>query len=240
MYKSIFRELKPVFLPEFSNIRVLMLPVMLQDIESLPNDLRCYKQTYQELVDLSPVKEGVAYLTIDERYVEKGQTLRVRGLHVDGIGAEGKMNLSIWATHGLRCYLSSMWDEGAKKWYYGAAGIGGMITVSNPEGCRAWHKEFTGRIEWDGSCEKLREHFPDSESTVFKAGMAYWCNSSCVHESIPMAGDAQRVFVRLSMPSKAPWYSGYTTNPKGVKPTGPVVPVGAWRTGYEKEVVLNG
>jgi hypothetical protein len=46
----------------------------------------------------------------------------------------------------------------------------------------------------------------------------------CVHESVPVATDTERTFVRLSMPSTAPWFEGYTVNPKGILPTGPILP----------------
>lgn len=245
MYKSIFKELKEITLPSYiahqaiRNTRVLMLPILLEDIKTLPNDLSHYEQTVQELIEVAPVKEGVGYLTIDEKFVKKGDTLRKKGLHVDGVGTDDRKDLGPWAATGIRYQCSTMWDDGAKRWLYGAAGVGGMITVSSPVGCRAWNKEFEGRIGNNGDCEKLREKFPDEEATVFKAGMAYWCNSTCVHESLPMEHNTCRTFVRLSMPCKAPWYAGYTKNPKGVMPTGPIVSLGFYRAG-EPEVILEG
>lgn len=64
MYKSVFKELKPVTLPAYidhgaiRNTRVLMLPFLLEDIQSLPNALSHYEQTVQELIEIAPVKEG--------------------------------------------------------------------------------------------------------------------------------------------------------------------------------------
>ncbi len=103
-YRSRFRKLKAVFLPKFSNTRVLMLPILLEDISSLPNDINHYTQTVQELIAISPVKTGVAYLTIDEKFVEVGNTLRLKGLHVDGVGADCRPDESIWATHGMKAF----------------------------------------------------------------------------------------------------------------------------------------
>ena len=140
MYKSIFKELKPVTLPSYvahqalRNTRVLMLPIQLEDIETLPNALSHYKQTVQELIEVAPVKAGVAYLTIDEKFVKKGDTLRKKGLHVDGIGTDDRTNLGPWATTGIQYQCKTMWNDETKKWYHNAAGLGGMITVSSPEG----------------------------------------------------------------------------------------------------------
>jgi hypothetical protein len=61
------------------------------------------------------------------------------------------------------------------------------------------------------------------------ANEVYWCNPTAVHESIPMVADVARQFVRLSMPSMAPWHEGYTRNPLGVEPTGPIHP---WRAEF--------
>lgn len=234
--RSTFKKLKEVYLPEFSGTRILMLPFLMEDIGTLPNDLSHYHQTVTELVDISPVKKGVAYLTIDEKEVKVNETHRMGGLHVDGIGSEGQtVSDCIWATVGLRNYISSMWSEG--KWDEGADRIGGMITVSNPAGCRAWNKLFVGKAKINGNCEHLREQFPESEATIFESSMAYWCNFSCVHESMMTKEGTPRTFVRLSMPSDAPWYAGYTKNPKGIHPTGATVP---FSRANEPEVILKG
>lgn len=45
-----------------------------------------------------------------------------------------------------------------------------------------------------------------------------------IHESIPQTQFVNRQFVRLSMPSTAPWFKGYAPNPVGVAPTGPILP----------------
>jgi hypothetical protein len=239
-HHSRFRKLKEIYLPPFSGTRVLMMPLRFEDLETLPDDLAHYKRTIQELIDISPVKEGVGYLTIDEKVVKKGDTLRLKGLHVDGIGEDGRTDLGIWAITGLRNYIASMWNDVNKKWWEGAAGIGGMLTVSSPAGCRAWHKDFKGKIGYNGDCEPLRKLFPNNEATVFESGVAYWCNASCVHESMLVEEDTERQFVRLSMPNDAPWYGSYTRNPKGVEPTGPVIREGGFYRAREPQIVLKG
>ena len=46
----------------------------------------------------------------------------------------------------------------------------------------------------------------------------------CVHESLPMDRSVDRQFIRISMPSKAGWYSNCTPNPLGIEPEGPILP----------------
>lgn len=55
-----------------------------------------------------------------------------------------------------------------------------------------------------------------------------------------MKEDCERTFVRLSMPNDAPWYNGYTKNPKGIKPTGVIIPAAGWGRIGENEVILKG
>lgn len=238
-WKSRFKKLDTIELPQFSNTRVLMLPILMEDIESLPNDLSHYKKTVEDLIKLSPAKEGIAYLTIDEKVISSGKSHRLKGLHIDGMGTDGRMDLGIWAISGITYRCNEHWNDEDKRWYHNAAGLGGMITVSNPAGCRAWDKDFDGRINRNGDCEELREIFPDNESTIFEANTVYWCNSMCVHESVPVVEDTERIFARLSMPSYAPWYEGYTMNPKGIKPAGPIIPR-QWCNNTEEEIVLKG
>jgi hypothetical protein len=54
--------------------------------------------------------------------------------------------------------------------------------------------------------------------------VVYLCAPDLVHEGLPMAVDTPRQFCRVSFPSDAPWYEGYTPNPLGIKPTGPIHP----------------
>lgn len=59
---------------------------------------------------------------------------------------------------------------------------------------------------------------------MFKPNVVYWVDGLCVHESVPMVRDCDRQFSRLSMPSDAPWFEGYTVNPLGVMPSGEILP----------------
>ncbi len=60
----------------------------------------------------------------------------------------------------------------------------------------------------------------------------YHCGPLTVHESLPVWQTVPRQFIRISMPSDAPWYEGYTENPLGIKPTGPIHPRREKQMGY--------
>ena len=210
--KSEIREIGPVAFPAFTCTRVMMMPFKLEDVSTLPAELSSYRPLVSALRDAAPVKEGVAYLTIDEAHVNAGETHRRPGLHVDGVGPDGR---------------AAGWGGGGK---YGA---NGMIVAASHTGSRGWSQDFTGSAGPDGDCAHLAGECDPAAEVVLRGGVAYFCGALAVHESIPAAHDMQRQFVRLSMPSDAPWYEGYTANPTGIQPTGPIH---ARRAGMEYRV----
>lgn len=62
------------------------------------------------------------------------------------------------------------------------------------------------------------------EPIVFQPNTVYWCGPTTIHEALPMTVDTYRQFMRISMPNDGAWHEGYTENPFGVKPTGPIHP----------------
>lgn len=205
MFESKYEERGPVDLPDFSGIRVMMMPLILGMGDSIPPMLDRWRGTLAKLFDFCPQHKGqVGYLTIDEKHVKASTTHRREGLHVDGV---------------LNGRAGGWGGGGGGGW--GASGTG-MLTVSNPAGCRAWRGTFDGWPGNDGECDHLRDQLGDGE--LFKPNTCYWVDGLCVHESVPMEKDVDRTFCRLSMPSTAPWFEGYTENPLGVKPTGEILP----------------
>jgi hypothetical protein len=202
MFTSTFREVGEVKLPPFSGTRVMMLPIILGGVSTFPDFVLHYWDVAWCLFRMMDAKHlgKVGYLTIDEKTVALGRTHRRAGLHVDGGEGRG-------------------WGGGAP-W---ASRATGMLTVSSHAGCCAWAQQFHGEVGEEGSCEHLRGELR-SPGTIFAPGMVYWVDGMCVHESTRQLGDVDRQFIRLSLPSTAPWYEGYTENPLGVKPSGPILP----------------
>jgi len=205
IFESKFKEMGPVELPSFSQIRIMMMPIVIDDMETIPTELSVWKTTIRSLFEMTTQKDKgkVGYLTIDNKTLKAGETLRRPGLHVDGIYGEG----------------IGGWGGGSGPW----AGRGGMLCVSTPAGCRAWTKNVEGWPDHEGKCDHLVEQFPIEEGTLLKPNVAYWMNPLCVHESLPMSTSTPRTFVRLSTHSTAPWFEGYTENPLGIEPTGPIL-----------------
>jgi len=202
IFTSKFHKVGNVQLPRFSGTRVMMLPIIIGERKSMPDFVSHYSWTAWRLAQMADVEHlgKVGYLTIDEKPVEEWKTHRRAGMHVDG-------------------GMNAAWGGSQRPW----ASATGMLTVSSHHGCVAWAQDFDGEIGEEGSCEHLRNQL-SSPGTLFGAGEVYWCDGLCVHESIPQPIPVKRQFVRLSLPSTAPWYEGYTENPLGVQPTGPILP----------------
>lgn len=98
----------------------------------------------------------------------------------------------------------------------------GMVLVSSHYGCRGWAQDFEGYPGPNGVCEHLEDQLDPSSEIKMLANHAYWCDALAVHESMPMTEDTFRQLVRVSAPSDAPWYEGYTVNPLGILPGGPI------------------
>lgn len=201
MIHSTFRKVwqhTPLEFPEFSGLRVMMMPVRLGVFDGVPQQ---YTQQVAELFGMAESRHQgeVGYLTIDEKDLDSGQTLRRPGKHVDGY------------YHG-RC---GAWGGGGG---WGSVG-NGMLTVSSTPHCRAYPGLFAEEPGPEGQCD----HFEIGDGVTFGAGDVYWVDGACVHESLPVSEPTQRQFIRLSMPNNGPWFDSYTPNSSGIKPTGEIL-----------------
>lgn len=205
MFQSSFRKVwnhSPLAFPEFSGTRIMMMPVILGE-----EIMRGVPEHYQSLVGKlydsieNRFNGKIGYLTIDEKVLEPGKTLRRSGLHVDGY------------YHG-RC---GAWGAGGG---WGSVG-NGMLTISSTPHCRAYLGMIEGEPKDEGECDHLKM---PNEGVLFEAGHIYWVDGACVHESLPVTETTKRQFVRLSMPSNGPWFEGYTENPFGILPSNEILP----------------
>lgn len=192
-------------LPEFSGIRVLMMPFKIEDIENtIP--FESWKPIMKKLMKVSPCKNGTGYLTIDELSLKAGDIHRRPGLHVDGWKDEGN---------------SGGWGGGGG---WGSSVDGeGMLLITNVLGSVGYPQKFTGTPNQFGDCEHLRAQLSCSTPFNFEPNFIFRLDGLTVHESIPVKQDCNRQFVRVSMPSSANWNSSNTPSPFGILPEGPIV-----------------
>lgn len=188
-------------MPEFSGERIMMMPVELGNLNGVPSAYMPLISYLYSMVE-TRWRGAIGYLTIDERTLQPGETLRRSGLHVDGY-------------YQGRC---GAWGGGGT---WGSVG-NGMFTVSSTSHCKAYLGMVNGEPDDEGGCD----HLDVSNLTpyLFKAKTVYWVDGACVHESLPVSEETNRQFVRLSMPSNGPWFEGYTENPCGIKPSHDTLP----------------
>jgi hypothetical protein len=202
-FLSSFREVwnhSLVDFPTFSGTRIMMMPVTLGYTYGIPLQyIPLLRRLYDSIEERFYGDTG--YLTIDEQELESNQTLRRGGKHVDGF------------YHG-KC---GAWGGGGG---WGSVG-NGMLAVSSTPHCRAYPGLIEGTPGPEGECDHL---VMPNEGYLFRAGTVYWVDGACVHESLPVKEKTKRQFVRLSMPNNGPWFEGYTENPVGIKPSGPILP----------------
>lgn len=177
----------------------MMMPVILGDLRGIPEQYSALVQTLYGITESRHIGK-IGYLTVDERELEAGATLRRSGLHVDGY------------YHG-KC---GAWGGGS----WGSVG-NGMLTISSTAHCRAFLGEINGTPGDEGECDHL---IMPNDGEIFEAGQVYWVDGACVHESMPVTETTNRQFVRLSMPSSGPWFEGYNVNPTGVLPSNEILP----------------
>jgi hypothetical protein len=203
MFISTYRKVwnhSPVEFPEFTGIRVMMMPVLLGHLDGVPGLYRPLVTRLYEVMEARHIGQ-VGYLTIDEKELQPAESLRRSGLHVDGY------------YHG-RC---GAWGGGGG---WGSVG-NGMLTVSSTAHCRAYLGHIDGEPGPEGECDHLTM---PNDGELFAPGEVYWLDGACVHESVPVSKQTKRQFVRLSMPSNGPWFEGYTENPTGIMPSNEILP----------------
>lgn len=197
-FESVIIPWKRVVFPEFSGLRIMMMPFEFHNPEgSLPESP--WKKTVCHLTSQSGLG-GVGYLTIDEAEVRAGEYHRRPGLHVDGVGG---------------------WGGGGGGW-----GSNGMFVAASDDSCVAWPGTYKEAPAPDGNCDHLWNSFC-IQGKRLSPEMVYYMSPFCVHMVSPMKQTAKRQFMRLSFPNDCPWFEGYTENPLGVKPGGPILPARA-------------
>ena len=224
MFQSIAKPLGRIVFPEFSGLRIMMMPFRFDDPDTLDAEqLRGWKEPVTDLLERRPAT-GIGYLTIDEAIVEPGRTHRRPGLHVDGLSSYG----------GPSPYGGGVMPYGGGLTPYAGGTGGGMVLAANVVGTRAWVKDFHGDVGVDGDCEHLRAQCPDSEAVVFGDHEAWWCGPLCVHEGVPAPTWTKRQLIRISYPSAAPHHWPYTPNVTGVVPITPPGPDRSKQMAYRK------
>ena len=196
MIISISKPLYEVQIPTFTG-EVKMLPFNLENLLEIPNQ---FKELVSKMIEALPVKKGIAYFTIDGKFVEKGKTQRRGGVHIDG----NFLPSLKWGDGGG--------NGGGNGWKVGEGGrilssiehklsyeskTGGMLIASSYPACKGWNGKFEGKAYVGGDCTRLQGL---GEGFVLKPNTVYYGNSQFLHESLPIDKDVHRVLARITLP----------------------------------------
>lgn len=203
MLQSKSKMIKEISLPEFRGDKIYMYSF---DIENpiLPSGYERWYSTISEIISHSPKKTGKAYLTIDEKIVNKGETHRRGGPHTDGNYLFSWGNIdpnpgqpqpgSGWLTGEDGRFLPR---EQHEQQY--CSEKGGMLIVSSYESCKGWNGKYDGQPNQGGDCSHL--NLSEMETFILKTNTLYWGNSTFIHESLPVKEDVKRQLVRITLPA---------------------------------------
>lgn len=191
---SVVKDIGAVALPTFGGDQLYMHPVDVVT-RQLPAAFSRWEDTVSILLDRAQVKEGIVYLTIDEKELTPGKSHRRGGAHVDGVW------IPEMSAHGRPGHVVRVggWEAPTGRWKEASNG-GGLVLLSSVEGCKAWAGEFEGEPGVGGDLEHIRGQLDASAATPLRAGNAYLLNVWGVHESVPVTRLVQRSLVRLTLP----------------------------------------
>lgn len=201
----------PLVFPEINKenlININMMPFELFQKESIPDEYQGYwKYINACIANIKKTDQNrIAYLTIQESYVKKGETQRRTGLHVDA-SKDTKFN-----------EYNQIHVSGAIHW--GGGITGGIFLASNiPESFKAWKCSIDDAgIGQLGDISAFRSILP-KKTIKNEANVIYKITDHTPHEALPMKEDGYRQFFRLVVGKVDVWYDKHsTTNRLGIVP----------------------
>lgn len=204
--------------PESQNIAVNMMPFIMGDHNSIPDNLK----QYTPLIDACDTEQvgKIGYLTITESTVKSNVSQRRGGIHTESPGKLFAFGGNSWGGNGW----GGGYQEPIKKPKPKPKPKGGVYMASNvSDSCKVWDArvEIPGKL---GDCEHLRDTLGDGQ--LLKCGELWWMTDKTPHESLPVPPGTNRQFFRLVTNQVSFWFSKHSTpNPLGILPDCPIIDV---------------
>eukprot|EP01084_Bolivina_argentea_P114345 203592_1 len=212
-----FKTLKFPY-PLRKEININMMPIkMSYDINKLKAQIPSNLQGYIPWIGACLAadhtqKDKICFLTIHESYVQKGNTQRRPGIHIElpGMAVGGE----------------AFWFWG---WGNGYDQMDGIYIASNvSNSCAVWNVIINERNDENniikamdemGGLDHLKAILPNEQKYMMDGGKLYWITDRTPHEALPMKRSQWRQFFRLVSHKLGVWYEAHSTkNPKGIKP----------------------
>ncbi|KAJ8600525.1 hypothetical protein CTAYLR_009217 [Chrysophaeum taylorii] len=208
-----------VAFPEPTGIYCNMLPIVIGDIDSIPENMRHYACILAACPVSRSEWDEIGYLTIDERDVEEGTTQRRPGLHAEAtpnlLPANFEPADDTWPTlaWGAGYYVEDCERLGHFE--------GGLFFASNvARSTRVWNCRANGKAPRGplGGIDHLRPAL--GPGVDLDEGDLVWITDQTPHEARPVdVPGGKRQFFRLVTSKIDAWYADHSTpNPLGIVP----------------------
>lgn len=200
---------------------VNMMPFVIGDVESLPDDLR----PYHSLIEACPYDDEemgkVGYLTVHESRVSANEAQRRTGLHVETPGTIAHRD----GDDGCRFSpaIEHYWGRGRLMGV--DRFVGGIYAASDVGGTSRLYDALVASVrgvDGHGGCESLREYL--GPGTMLRANELVWMTDRTPHEALPQPEAGRRRFFRFVTSRVSHWFADHSTpNPKVPLPNDVIV-----------------
>ena len=190
---------------------VNMMPFIFGDVNSLPEDLKCYHECIMKcpMQDSNGVEATgkVCYLTVHESFVNPQEIQRRGGLHIEAPGT------TFSKAPGFDPATEHHWGIGH---YYDTDKFhGGIFMASSVANTSRLFNAVVdnsvpGIVDAHGGCEYLRRCL-GQEGTELEANELIWMTDRTIHEAIPQETAGIRQFFRLVGPDISHWFAEHST-----------------------------
>ena len=207
-----YRQISAVEFPDPTGIMINMMPFILGDEDSLPEEMH----PYLDMIDAcSGLEKGEkAYLTINVSDVKFGEYQRRPGIHTDGtslIPEEDSPSPGDVFGEGSRLSWGGGWG--------GTSSSRGIYVASTDGRCRIWDMT-TYDVDSHGGLFIT----PRGKSEELLPNHLYWMTDRTPHESLPSLKEQTRQFFRVVADEIGVWFSKHSTpSPFGILPNVPIV-----------------
>ena len=174
--------------PSFTGIRCLMMPY----VQGHPETVSDIYAPYSDILSGLTLQRGqIGFLTIDESAVEAGKPHR---------GAHAKYDRALHTEAGRipgRCYKWGGGGWGSKPHHVELDRNVAILLANNlDDSCAIWDSEHEETSD-DGDLGHVADAYPYRTATFLKAGEVHRIGILTPHESLPVARDGQRQFLRI-------------------------------------------
>ena len=173
--------------PPYTGVRCLMMPYIQGDPDSVPAE---YRNGYGDIIANTFIEAGdIGFLTIDESPAKRGTPHR---------GDRAKHGRALHTEAGIRTHNKLGWGP---RW-----GESDNVTLerdvqvllaNNIDGsCALWDAEHPDTTD-DGDIGHLADQYPYGDAIFMRAGEVHQIGILTPHESMPVAADCDRQFLRI-------------------------------------------